>query len=349
MPIVAETVDAVVGGDTHRDQHVLEMVTASGVVLAQTSVANTEQGFVAALAWIAEQAPGSRVLLALEGTRSYGIGLARAVQAAGWWVVEAERPRRVRGRGKSDALDAHTAALQALRCDVGQLSSPRADGDREALRILLNTRQAINDDKNRSINRLRALLLTSSDEHRSLSRGALGETVLSELAQQHPAGADWHQQVLAEAMATLASHILQLRQQLVRNDEQLAAIVGEMAPALLATHGVGPLTGAQTLVSFSHSGRCRNEAAFAALAGVNPIPASSGNTVRHRLNRGGDRSLNRALHTIALTRWATCRRTRAYITKRRQQGNTNREIQRLLKRYIARELFKTLTPTPGQP
>jgi transposase len=98
-------------------------------------------------------------------------------------------------------------------------------------------------------------------------------------------------------------------------------------------------------VSWSHPGRCRNDAAFAALAGVCPIPASSGRTVRHRLNRGGDRALNRALHDITLTRCRSCPRTQAYLTRRRAEGKTDREIRRTLKRYIARELFRALEAT----
>jgi transposase len=110
-----------------------------------------------------------------------------------------------------------------------------------------------------------------------------------------------------------------------------------------ARPGIGPISAAQVIVSFSHPGRCRNDAAFAALGGISPLEASSGRTVRHRLNRGGDRALNRALHTIALTRMASCPRTRAYVARRTAEGKTPREIRRCLKRYIARELYRTLT------
>jgi transposase len=124
-------------------------------------------------------------------------------------------------------------------------------------------------------------------------------------------------------------------------------IVDELAPGLTARHGIGPVTAAQVIVSFSHPGRVRSEAAFAALAGASPLQASSGQTLRHRLNRGGDRALNRALHTIALTRMANCprTRTRAYVARRRADGKNPREIRRCLKRYLARELYRTLTTT----
>ena len=129
------------------------------------------------------------------------------------------------------------------------------------------------------------------------------------------------------------------------NRKQLLAIVDEMVPGLTSRYGVGPVSAAQSVVSFSHPGRCRNEAAFAALGGTSPIPASSGRTVRHRLNRGGDRALNRAIHTIATTRMRSCPTTQAYVARRTAEGKTSREIRRCLKRYIARELYRTLTAT----
>jgi transposase len=171
MSMLAEVVDAVVGGDTHRDTHALELTASTGVTIATLVIGNDEHGYAEAIAWIAEHAPGSRVVVALEGTRSYGIGLARALQAAGLPVVEIERPRRAeRRRGKSDPIDARLAALHALCLDADRLPTPRADGDREALRILLGARQELTTTKTRVINRLRALLLTGSDTDRALSR-----------------------------------------------------------------------------------------------------------------------------------------------------------------------------------
>ena len=124
---------------------------------------------------------------------------------------------------------------------------------------------------------------------------------------------------------------------------QLQAIVDELAPGLTDRPGIGLVSVAQAIVSFSHPGRCRNDAAFAALAGTSPLESSSGRTVRHRLNRGGDRALNRAIHTIALTRMRSCPTTRAYVARRTAEGKTLREIRRCLKRYIARQLYRTLT------
>jgi transposase len=141
----------------------------------------------------------------------------------------------------------------------------------------------------------------------------------------------------------LALALREATRALKANRTQLQAIVDELAPGLTSQRGIGPVSAAQAIVSFSHPGRCRNDAAFAALAGTSPLEASSGRTIRHRLNRGGDRALNRAIHTIAITRMRNCPTTRAYVARRTAEGKTPREIRRCLKRYIARQLYRTLT------
>jgi transposase len=155
MPLVAEVVDAVVGADTHRDTHALEMTAPSGATISTLEIDNDEEGFAKALAWLVEHAPGAQVVVGLEGTRSYGIGLARAIQAAGLVVVEVEHPKKSdRRRGKSDPIDARLAALYTLRLQADRLPTPRADGDREALRILLGARRELTTVRTRQINRL---------------------------------------------------------------------------------------------------------------------------------------------------------------------------------------------------
>ena len=267
-------------------------------------------------------------------------------------VIECEQPSRKqrRGRGKSDPIDAHLAVLAALRLDTERLAAPRADGDREALRILLGARQDITVAATARTNRLRALLLTGDDTDRRAARGTLTEATLADLARRRaPADAARDQTVRYAEICRLALALRQARQELAANRKQLLAIVDDLVPGLTSRHGVGPVTAAQAVVSFSHPGRCRDEAAFAALGGTNPIPASSGRTVRHRLNRGGDRALNRAIHTIALTRIRSCPRTRAYVQRRTAEGKSPREIRRCLKRYIARELYRQLTQSMKQP
>jgi transposase len=345
MSMLAEVADAVIGTGTHRDSHEVEIADAAGRPVAVMRIGNDSGGFAQLLAAIAELAPGPRVVACIEGSRSYGIGLARALAGAGLLVIECEQPSRAqrRGKGKSDPIDAHLAVLAALRLDAGRLPVPRADGDREALRILLVARQEIRVTATAQASRLRALLLTSDDADRRAARGALTSKILTALARRElPCGASREHAVRQGEIARLADALSQARRQLKDNRAQLLAIADDLAPGLTSRYGVGPVSAAQAIVSFSHPGRCRSEAAFAALSGTSPIPASSGRIIRHRLNRGGDRALNRAIHAIAISRIRSCPRTRAYVTRRTAQGKTPREIRRCLKRYIARELYRQL-------
>jgi len=350
--MLAETVDAVIGIDTHRDSHEVEIADPAGRPITTMQVRNDSGGFARLLAAIATVAPGPRVAVCIEGTRSYGIGLARALAAAGLLVIECEQPRRKqrRGKGKSDPIDAHLAVLAALRLDTSRLPVPRADGDREALRILLVARQEIVVAATAQASRLRALLLAGDDPDRRAARKTLSKTALAALAgRELPAQASREQAIRQAEIARLALALGQARRQLKDNRAQLLAIAEDIAPGLTSRYGIGPVSAAQAVVSFSHPGRCRNEAAFAALGGTSPIPASSGQTIRHRLNRGGDRALNRAIHAIALTRMRSCPRTRAYVARRTAEGKTPREIRRCLKRYIARELYRQLNRSMTPP
>ena len=359
MPMLAEVVDAVVGVDTHRDTHEVEIASPNGVPIARCSIRNDSTGYAQLLAWIVDHAPGPRLIASIEGSRSYGVGLSRALTAAGLPVLESEQPPRSarHGKGKSDAIDAHLAVLSALRLDATHLPAPRVDGDREALRILLGARHDLTVAATAQTNRLRALLLGSdTDADRDLARGVLSDAVLTELADRQPrAGATREQAVRHGEIRRLALAIRDGGRALKENRAQLQAVVEDMAPGLTDRRGIGPVTAAQVIVGFSHVGRCRNDAAFAALSGTSPLEASSGRTVRHRLNRGGDRALNSALHTIAMVRMRCCPRTKAYVARRTAEGKTTREIRRCLKRYIARELHRALTATtrlttlPGSP
>jgi len=186
VPMLAELVDAVVGVDTHRDTHQVEIALPNGVPITSTTISNDTSGYAELLAWIVDHAPGPRLAVSIEGTRSYGIGLARAAAAAGLIVLECEQPHRRtrRGKGKSDSIDAHLAVLAALRLAADRLPTPRADGDREALRILLGARQEMTSANTAQTNRLRALLLGGDDTDRALARGALTHTRLTELARR---------------------------------------------------------------------------------------------------------------------------------------------------------------------
>jgi transposase len=247
-------------------------------------------------------------------------------------------------------IDAHHAVLTALAADPARLATPRADGDREALRLLLNARYDLTGHKTATSNQLRALLLTGDDTDRALARQAVSEQLLTGLVRRRtPRDADRMHAVRQQELRRLAQTVRELDRQLKTNQQQLRAIVQDMSPGLLDQRGIGPVSAAQAIVSFSQPGRCRNDAAFAALAGTSPLEASSGRTIRHRLNRGGDRRLNRAIHTIAINRMRVDPATRAYVTRRLAEGKTEREIRRCLKRYIARQLYRHLNTTMSLP
>ena len=356
MPMLAECVDAVIGVDTHADTHHAEIAYPTGAVIATCSIRATSAGYAHLLGWAGKHAPGPRLVMSVEGTRSYGAGLARAAAAAGLTVIECEQPTRKtrRGKGKSDPIDAHLAVLAALQLDTAKLPTPRADGDREALRILLCAREELTTTATAQANRLRALLRDGDDQDRELGRGRLSDTMLAGLARRHqPRDASRQQAVRHSEIRRLALALREASRAIKANRAELAAIVSELAPGLTAHPGIGPVSAAQAIVSFSHPGRCRSDAAFARLAGTSPIEASSGRTTRYRLNRGGDRALNRAIHIIATTRMRADPATRSYAARRRAEGKSDREIRRCLKRYIARQLFRALTaamnPAAGLP
>src|SRR6516162_6997935 len=246
MTMLAETVDAVIGIDTHRDSHEVEIADNTGRPVAVMRIGNDSAGFAQLLAAIAEVAPGPRVAVCIEGSRSYGIGLARALAAAGLLVIECEPPRRKqrRGKGKSDPIDAHLAVLAALRLDASRLPVPRADGDREALRILLVARQEISGACTAQAGRLRALLLAGDDTGRRAARTTLSGKALAALAgRELPAHASREQAVRQAGIRRPALAPGQARGQLKDNRGRLLAIAGDIAPGLTSRYGAGPVSG----------------------------------------------------------------------------------------------------------
>lgn len=345
---VAQVVDAVVGVDTHRDTHTAHLATASGVAISACEISNDTTGYAELSDWIHAHTPGPRPLVGIEGTRSYGRGLATALTEAGLGVIECAPPetKTRRRRGKSDAIDAEHAAARVLNTQLRKLPTPRADGDREALRILITAREEMTRENTARINRLRALLGGGDDTDRDLGRASLTITRLNTLAtRQPPRGATREHTVRQAEIRRLAVAIRDTRRELARNNTQLEQIIKDVAPGLLDLPGLGPATGARAIVSFSHPGRCRSDAAFAKLAGTAPLDASTGHNTHHRLNRGGDRQLNKATHTIAAVRMRDDPTTRNYVTRRTTEGKTPREIRRCLKRYITRQLYRHLTHT----
>ena len=284
--------------------------------------------------------------LPLEGSGCYGAGLARFLSAQGEWVLEVERPSREgrQGRLKSDALDAERAARQVLAGSAGAL--PRLAPDTQALRALLTTREGAVSACTAALNALRALIVTSPPELRERLRGRSEAALLDACVRLRPGSSNTERSAVALALRSLAQRIRQLRSEARTLETELTRRVRTLAPELLARPGVGPITAAAVLIAWSAPGRLRSQAAFARRAGTAPIPARSGKTVRHRLDRGGDRQLNRALHTIILTRKRIDPQTKAYISRRVSEGKTERDAVRSLKRYLARSLYRQLETMP---
>jgi transposase len=279
---------------------------------------------------------------AVEGSGSYGAGLVVFLDRRGERVVEIGRRVRRNGavRAKSDPLDAIEAAREALA--QPRHAAPRAPGEREALRILVNTREGAVLARTAAINQLRALIVAAPEPLRASLRGLTFAELVARCARLRPGARDTATRASALALRSTARRISALTIEARQLRREIAHLVETSAPALLGEPGVGPISAARILIAWSHRGRFRSEAAFAMLAGASPIPASSGQTVRHRLNRGGDRQLNRSLHTIALSRRATHRPTRDYIERRVREGKSARDINRCLKRYLARHLYRLL-------
>ncbi len=343
--MLADDVAYVIGVDTHAESHTLALVeTRTQRTRRSLSVPATRRGYRHALRLARRQAAGRRVW-ALEGSGSYGAGLARFLVERGELVLEVERPRREgrQGRLKSDALDAERAARLLLSGRAGAL--PRLDSKTQALRGLLSTRAGAVTASTAAMNELRALLLSAPPDVRERLQGLPRSSLLESCARLR-AGADSERSALALALRSLAKRIRALREEAEELEREIARRVDERAPALLERKGIGPICAASLLIAWSEPRRVRSEAAFARLAGVAPIPASSGKVVRHRLDRGGDRRLNRALHTIVLSRRRTDAETKAYIARRVSEGKSEREAVRCLKRYLARSLFRALEAMP---
>lgn len=335
----------VIGVDTHKGTHTLAVVDANGGEVAIKTIRTSAAGYGRMLAFGRDNAPGRRIW-AIEGSGSFGAGLTTHLLEQAERVVEVDRPMRRphRSGAKSDELDAVRAARQAW----GQrhLCEPRRRGSREALRVLARTRQGAVAARTGAICHLKALVITAPEDlRRELRPLPTGALVNRCAAMRDSSRRDTERAATVSALRSTARRIEALTAEAKELEQQLETIVRTEAPALLEQPGVGVLSGAELLIAWSHPGRLRSEAAFASLAGVAPIPASSGQVTRHRLNRGGDRRLNRALHVIVLSRLQHHPETKAYAERRIAEGKSYREIRRCLKRFVARRLFKLLEST----
>ncbi len=342
MTTLAERVDIVIGVDTHKHTHTAAVVAATTGAVIETITASTDPDGYAELVEMADRHAALRVW-AIEGTGTYGAGLTRHLQAAGEEVLELDRPKRPPRRmgAKNDELDAVRTARDALGREHN--ATPRQGVERAALSVLLAARRSAVDAAKVAHVQLQALICAAPENLRAKFRGQTSRAMVV-TASRLRIRADWDLQTrtYASVLRDLARRRAVLLAEAKTHQAAITAIVTSWRPDLLDEFGVGPIVAATVLCAWSHAGRCRNEGAFAKLAGVAPIPASTGITNRHRYNPFGDRQLNRALHLVVIHRLRRDPRTRAYAERRRAEGKTDREIRRCLKRYIARDLYRLL-------
>jgi transposase len=334
------------GVDTHKELHVAAVIDDSERVLGTRSFSTTRAGYRALLAWIGEFGEISRV--GVEGTGSYGAGLTRHLANAGVSVLEVDRPDRSdrRRKGKDDDLDAINAARAALHQHRTVIPKSK-QGAVEALRVLRVTRAHAVRERRSALQLLRMTVIAAPDEVRDQIRNLTRMQLIRILAAWRPDVSNAADPVTANrvALKSLARRYLELCDEISDLDQLINPLVEALAPQLLARLGIGIEVAGQMLVTAGDNpDRMTSEAAFAMLCGVAPLPASSGMTQRHRLNRGGDRQANRALHLAVVSRIRLDPKTRAYMAKKTAQGHSKLEIIRCLKRYLAREIYYLLNP-----
>ena len=349
MTSMTTEANPVTGGvDTHGRTHHAAVVDALGRHLGDREFPTTPAGYRALTVWLGGHGHLERV--GVEGTGSYGAALTRHLHAQGVVVVEVDRPDRKarRAKGKSDPLDAYAAARAALSGAATGIPKQR-DGRVEAIRALRVARRGAVKARTQAMNQLRALVLTGPAELREQLRQLSVTVLITTCARLRPDAEELSNpgQAVKTALRRLARRYQHLTEEIRDADTDLTPLVNEAGSRLLALHGVGIEVAGQLLTTAGDNpDRLRSEAAFAHLCGVAPVPASSGRTHRHRLNRGGDRAANNALHTIALCRLRYDPRTHAYVARRTKEGLSKTEILRCLKRYLVREIFRSLQVVP---
>jgi transposase len=344
---LGEVVDVVIGVDTHVHTHSAAAVHATtGGVLAEITVDATAEGYAQLVEFADEHA--TLRAWAIEGTGGHGAGLSRHLAVREEIVIELDRPKRAKRRNgaKSDPLDAIRAAREALARP--RLGTPRSGGDRQALSVLLAARRSAVQAATEAQLQVFSLVIAAPEPVRARFRGKKLPGMLATAAglRVH-ASWDVETKTTVLALRSLARRFRALTLEAAVHRKAILAIVRSWRPDLLEQLGVGPIVAATVLCAWSHPGRIHSEAAFAMLGGVAPIPANSGQvTNRYRLNRYGDRQLNRALHVVVQSRIRCHDTTRDYVARRTTEGKTGREIKRCLARYIARDLYRLLESSP---
>ncbi len=346
MSTMTETAQRVtVGVDTHRDVHVVAVLDERGAELGCEPFAADPSGYREALAWVCSFGPVDRI--GVEGTGSYGAGLARYLHNERVTVVEVSCPNRQlrRSHGKSDPVDAVAAARAAQSGEASAQPKSRI-GNVEAIRAIRVVRRSAAHSRVDSINQMRALLVTGPEQLRESLRGSTVWQMVTTSVRLRPGNPTTVTGATKFALRELARRVQGLEEELDRLDAILGSLVKATAPALVARHGLGTDTVGALLVSAGDNPeRLHKESAFAHMCGASPIDASSGVVVHKRLNRGGDRLANEALWRIVMVRMVSDPRTRFYVERRSKEGKSKREIIRCLKRYVARELYPYLVET----
>jgi transposase len=338
-------VEVVLGVDTHLDFHVAVVLDHLGRRLGESKAPTTLGGYRNLLRWAERFGPVR--CAGVEGTGSYGAGLACHLKAVGIPVVEVERPKRrhLKRNGKSDPKDAEAAARAVLAGEAAGVPKS-ADGKVEMIRTLRSARRSAVKARVHAANQLQAMLVTAPEGLRR-RLGGLPTKELVTLAARFRPGAHPEdvEEATRSALRSVARRHQVLSEEIAALDVQLQRLVAEAAPELVLLPGVGTNHAATLLVlAGDNPERLRSEASFASLCGVSPVEASSGKVVRHRLNRGGNRDANRALHMICVVRMGSDRRTKRYVSRRTAEGKSKWEIMRCLKRYIAREIYVSCSP-----
>jgi transposase len=347
--MASPTTRVVIGGvDTHGQTHHAAVIDEVGRQLGDREFPASPAGYRALAKWLGRY--GRLTAVGVEGTGTYGAGLARHLRTIELTVVEVDRPDRKsrRAHGKSDPLDAYAAAKAVLSGSAAGVPKLR-DGHVEAIRALRVARSSAVKARSQATNQIKALIISGPPELREQLRSLPTATIITRCARLRPSHPlSDPAQATKTALRRLARRHQQLSEEIADADHDIAQLVAQAAPDLLALRGVGPEVAGQLLTSAGDNpDRITSEAAFAHLCGAAPVPASSGRTHRHRLNRGGDRHANNALYIVVLNRLRYDPRSRAYAERRTQEGLSKPEIIRCLKRYVAREIYGVLVPAPA--
>jgi transposase len=335
--------EVILGVDTHKDFHVAAVITALGALAGSKTFPATRAGYRALLKWA--RGFGAVQRAGVECTGSYGAALARYLAASRVEVFEVNQPDKSgrRRRGKNDAIDADAAARAVLAGRATALAKT-GDGPVEMLRMFKLAKASAVKSRTQAINQLKAVLVSADAQLRDELSGLTTIMLVRHCAGLRPAAPAEGASAAVYTLRLLARRIGHLTREITDLNAQITAVLASHNPQLLATYGAGPDTASALLIAAGDNpGRLHSEASFAALCGASPVEASSGKTERHRLNRGGDRQANCALHTIVLSRLRWDPRTRSYLDRRVAEGKTRREAVRCLKRYAAREIYGLIT------